>query len=428
MGTATPAVEGGSSLRMHELRMRPEGSKEPDGTEALWVIGRVETGDFISVPAVARRAVQLLADGHTVEDVHRRLYEETGADIDVADFVTSLIELGFVQALDGVSLAEPVVPKATLPGLTARHVRWTVHPVTALVAGAVVLAGLIAVLLRPGVFPHYRDLVWNGSASAVITGNAAIAWTLILFHELAHLATARAVGVPARMSLGTRLQFLAVQTDVSGVWAQPRVIRLTVYLAGIVVNLVLAATGLLVLASDLLPDPLAKPATAAVLLSLSMVPPQFLLFMRTDIYFVLQDLTGCANLYADGSAYVRYALRRMYGRTGPDPSMYLARRERLAVRWYAAVLLLGTTSMLAFLVAWSLPATATLLAQAFDQVVSAHSAAQLLDGAAALLTIGFFQLLWARAWWRRHGGRVRRFLTRRKALDSGRHGRLHSRP
>ncbi len=53
----------------------------------------------------------------------------------------------------------------------------------------------------------------------MIAVDAAIGWVLIALHELGHLATARAAGAPARISLGTRLQFLVAQTDVSGVWA-----------------------------------------------------------------------------------------------------------------------------------------------------------------------------------------------------------------
>ena len=39
---------------------------------------------------------------------------------------------------------------------------------------------------------------------------------------------------------------------------------------------------------------------------------ELLVFMRTDVYFLVQDLAGCANLYADGSARVRYLARRIW--------------------------------------------------------------------------------------------------------------------
>jgi hypothetical protein len=165
-----------------------------------------------------------------------------------------------------------------------------------------------------------------------------------------HLATARAAGVPGRMSLSTRLQFLVAQTDVSGVWGEPRRTRLTVYLAGMVVNLVVAAVCVLTLAAvaptGLVADLLA--ATMLVsLLSLLSLPFEFMLFLRSDVYFVVQDLTGCANLYASGSAYARHLTKRLWHRMRclpppEDPSQALPTAERHAVRTYTVVLVVGT--------------------------------------------------------------------------------------
>ncbi|WP_246090723.1 DUF6223 family protein [Nonomuraea deserti] len=67
---------------------------------------------------------------------------------------------------------------------------------------------------------------------------------MIFVRELAHLFTARAAGVPGKMSLSTRLQCLVAQADVSGIWSAPRRIRMTVYLPGMVVNALLAVAAL----------------------------------------------------------------------------------------------------------------------------------------------------------------------------------------
>jgi putative peptide zinc metalloprotease protein len=113
--------------------------------------------------------------------------------------------------------------------------------------------------------------------------------------RLGHLTTARAAGVPGRISLSSRLQFLVAQTDVSGIWVRPRRTRFTVYLAGIAVNLAVAATAILLLAAV---DPVGLPRrllAATTVLSLVMIPFQLMVFMRTDLYFLIQDLTGADN-------------------------------------------------------------------------------------------------------------------------------------
>jgi putative peptide zinc metalloprotease protein len=393
-------VTGPSRVTLHPLSTRPAGGS--------LLIGRVENGDFIAAPPVAGRAVALLAAGHSVAEVGALLRVETGADIDVADFVAALADLGFVAAVDGRPLDQPAQPRPSLPWLRPAHVRWTLSPVTALAVLLIAGFGAALVLLDPALRPGYRDLLWCRSGGAVIAVNTAICWTVIALHELAHLATARAAGVPARMSLSTRLQFLAAQTDVSGVWAAPRRTRLTVYLAGMAVNLVVA-TGCEAARVATGPGLPHRLLAAAALISLLLLPSQLLIFMRTDVYFTVQDLSGCANLYADGSAYARHLAGRLRGRRRPaeDPSRDLPARERRAVRIYSVLLVIGTATCLAVALTVTVPVTATLLGRAGRTVAGAGTVAGFLDGAAVLTILSGYQLLWLRAWWRRHGHRAR---------------------
>jgi hypothetical protein len=402
---------------MHFLQMRAEGES--------WIVGRVETGDFIAVPPVGHRAIALLSVG-TVDEVRAQLREEAGSDIDVAAFVSSLVDIGFVAELDDRPLAQQPVPESMFPWLRPHHVRWLLHPTVPLAVAAIVVAAMVAIGLAPSLAPSYRDLLWSSGSGAVILGNFVIVWALIFLHELAHLFTARAAGAPGRMSLGTRLQFLVAQTDVSGVWAAPRRSRLTVYLAGIALNLVVSATAVLVLASVNI-DGLARNLVAAIgLLSLTLVPAQFLVFMRTDVFFVIQDVAGCTNLYADGSAYARYlarwVLHRLFrvGAPSDDPSRRLTARERFAVRVYTVVLIFGTAACLAVAALVTLPVSATLLAAAVHTIVAGGSAAEIFDAAAVLGISALLLVLWTRAWWRRHGQRVRQEVIRARQLVGGR--------
>jgi putative peptide zinc metalloprotease protein len=411
------AVDDATRVRLQPLHIRAE--------RGSWIVGRVETGEFITVPAVGRRAITLLAGGDTVAQVRARLRDEHGSDIDIAGFVASLAGLGFVAELDGRRLSTVAPPPPTFPWLRPGHVRWVLHPVAAFVVAAILLGAVAAVVADLALVPAYRDLLWSGSGGVVILGNAAMGWALLFLHESAHLVTARAAGVPGRMSLGSRLQFLVAQTNVSGIWAAPRRARLTVYLAGIVLNLLVFALSILVLAIVAPAGLGGELVAAAGLLSLTFIPFQFLVFMRTDLYFVLQDLSGCANLYADGSAYARYLARhwwRRLRRTGQppvDPSRRLPAGERRAVRAYTLLLVIGTLACLAAAVTVSVPVTATLLTGAARAVV-AGTTADRFDAVAVFATSGLVFGLWARAWWRRHGSRTRRLLRAARTHEKGR--------
>jgi putative peptide zinc metalloprotease protein len=396
-------VTGESRVRLRDLCARRDG----DG----WVIGRVETGDFIAVPEVAHRVITLLGQGNAVDEVAAKLRKQTRTRFAVAEFVTALDELGFLAAVDGRVREDAARSRPSLPWLRPRHVRWLLHPFAAAVVTGFAVAVVVMLTLHPALIPSYHVLVWSRHAGLVLAVNAVIAWLIILVHELAHLATARAAGAPARITLSTRLQFLAAQTDVSGVWAAPRRTRMTVYLAGMSADVCNAGICLLVLG---LASPhgivrqLLAVVVAEILISLAI---QFLVFMRTDVYFVLQDLTGCANLYADGAAYLRYLGRRAARHAGhaagpnPDPSTTYPPAQRRAVRGYSLVLLAGTTICLAVGFALFLPALIALLARAVSEI--GVTAVATLDGCAALTILLAWQVLWAGRWWHRHQWQVR---------------------
>jgi putative peptide zinc metalloprotease protein len=401
--TAVPAT-GASRVRLHHLHTRADGSE--------WVVGRVETGDFVAVPEIAVGALRLLADGLTIDETRRRLRAESGRDVDVAGFVAGLLDLGFIAAVDDRPVTGRPLPNATLPWLRPAHVRWVLS--WPLAAGlAVLTAAAAVVLLRvPAALPTHHDLLWSPRGSVVLAGNAVTAWAVILLHELAHLVTARAAGLPGRMSLSTRLQFLAAQTDVSGVWAMPRRVRLAVYLSGMAVNVAVAAAAVLARAATG-PESLAGRLSAAVAaVSLLCIVPQLLVFMRTDVYFLLQDLSGCRNLYADGSAYLLWWGRRLRrwldGRAGrpTDPGGGLSVREGRAVRLYAVLLLVGTAACVGVALTVTLPVAVTLLTAAGDGLLTGRSVAVRVDGLVTVAVVGGFWALWCRAWWRRHGKRV----------------------
>lgn len=399
------AVTGATQVRLHDLRMRPDGAE--------WVIGRIDTGEFVSLPELGVMVLRLLGDGRTVDEVRRQLQATIDRDVDVAGFVVSMLEYGFVAALDGRLVAGPPAPRATLPRLRTAHVRWIVSWPVAVGLTIVIAAAATALLRSPEAMPAPRDLLWSTRGGLVIAGNAIVAWSTILLHELAHLLTARAFGVPGRITLGTRLQFLAAQTDVSGIWAAPRWQRVTVYLSGMVTNVAIAAAAILTSAATADGSLPARLSAAVALISLLGLIPQFLMFMRTDLYFLLQDLAGCRNLYGDGSAYVRWWGTRLVrwstrSTNRPrDPSLLLPVRERRAVRCYAAFLLLGTAACLAVAATVALPFTLTLLTDAAGGLLGGDSVAARVDGLLTVTVIASFWGLWSTAWWRRHGTRAR---------------------
>ncbi|NEA39797.1 hypothetical protein, partial [Streptomyces sp. SID11385] len=311
-------LPAGTRVRLRELALREDRADE-------WIVGRMATRTFVAMPAEGVRALALLRAGAPVDEAARVLREETGEDFDVADFVTDLAALGFVARIGERELPETPAPRASLPRLRPAHVRLALHPALPVLVGVLLAAALVVLVRRPELLPGYRDLLWSPHGSVVLLTGAAAGWTLLCAHELAHLVTARAAGVPGHVRLGTRLQFLVMQTDISGIELAPRRHRLTAYLAGIALNLSVASATLLALATTAPGSAPYRFLAAALLVALLPLPFQLMVFTRTDVYFVLQDLTGCRNLYGDGLAHARHLLRRLRpgGDRSPGPSARL---------------------------------------------------------------------------------------------------------
>ncbi|MET8632690.1 hypothetical protein [Streptomyces sp. NPDC004680] len=397
-------VEPSAHVVLHDLAVRRDRDE--------WIVGRMATQTFVALPDVGARAVELLAAGLSVGRTARTLHEETGEDFEIADFVSDLAALGFVARIGDRTLADRATPRPSLPWLRPRHVRFTLHPALAFTVVALLAAAVVVLVRRPELLPNYRDLLWSPHGSLVLLSGAAAGWTLVLAHELAHLATARAAGVPGRIRLGTRLQFLVMQTDISGIELARRQHRLTAYLAGIALNLSVASAVVLLLNATAPGTAAHRLLAAALLLALMPLPFQLMVFTRTDLYFVLQDLTGCRNLYGDGRAYARYVFRRATralpadGAGDADPSGRLPAHERRAVRIYSVALVIGTVLCLAFMAAVTLPADLTLLARAVRGLGPGHGLAVRADSVAVLVTLGGVNILWVVTWWRNRRARL----------------------
>ncbi|WP_406268997.1 M50 family metallopeptidase [Nocardia sp. NBC_00881] len=371
-------------------------------------MGRFETRRFVALPREGVTALELLRAGHTIEQAARRLADDEGHEFDVLSFVEALMALDFVDEVDGRPVPCAAPRPASFPRVCPDHVRFALSPVLPVLFGCLMMATAAVLVTRPDLLPGFHHLLWSPEGSVVLAVSVIVGWSLVFVHEMAHFVVARATGVHARIGLGTRLQFLVAETDISGIELAPRRHRLTAYLAGIALNLTVAAVAILLAVVTDETTIIHRILAAVVVIALLPLPFQFMVFMRTDIYFVLQDLTACRDLYGDGATYVRYIgniLRNTifrHNRAVDDPSIGLPPHERRAVRVYSVVLVVGTVLCLAVMATVTLPADLTLIYRAITRLGPNRSVATNLDSVAVLLILGTLHTIWAVTWWRQH--------------------------
>jgi hypothetical protein len=121
-------------------------------------------------------------------------------------------------------------------------------------------------------------------------------------HESAHVLAAAFLGVRADLSIGHRMFFPVIQTDLTSLWAVDRNDRYIAYSAGIVSDL--ATIALIVISFWLnahgivaVGEPFQLLLTIALLVVTTTVVWQFNFFMKTDVYYAfLWPLLSCLQL------------------------------------------------------------------------------------------------------------------------------------
>jgi hypothetical protein len=211
-----------------------------------------------------------------------------------------------------------------------------------------------------------------------------------------------------------------IRTDVSGVWQCDWRTRFTVYLSRMVLDLELAGACVLTQAA-------AGPHRLLALVALTKlfaVATELLVFMHTDVYFLLQDLLRSRNLYQEASVYVRHLVGRCVRRSGsgsgsgsgnrtragpaPHPLAGLRAAKRRIVRCCAFVMVAGSAGSLVLACLVVTRVTLVLVGRALHTPAAPSCWLVVADAVTAITILGGLQALWAAAWWRRHAPRVRK--------------------
>jgi putative peptide zinc metalloprotease protein len=347
-------------------------TRQVEGEEV--VIGRVDTGVFLSLPPDAIEILDLLAAGETVggaQEIYRQRHGETP---DMEDFLGFLQSKGFVRPWKDL----PPPPGATGagPGAMAgppqqRRYHFTnipqsvaqalFGPVALLVMAFLIALATIAVAQAPVIFPGRSSLFFRHDKTLMMLGLVLIGYATVFIHEMGHLVAARARGVSSRIGINRRLWVLVAETDMTGLWSVPRQQRYLPMLAGPLVDLSSAAIMLLCLFAAYrhwiaLPIPALELLSAMCFMYMMRLLWQCFLFVRTDFYYVIANFFGCKSLMQDTQVYIQNQILRLLApaRRRVDQS-HLPEKERRVIHAYSWVWLLGRMLALVSLLFITIP-------------------------------------------------------------------------
>jgi putative peptide zinc metalloprotease protein len=325
-------------VRLREIQVIREPGQPP-------LVGCLAVKGFLEVDDEGVLAVEAIREHRTLRAAHAALVERHGLNLDLVDFLRHLIEKGFVESVNGRDVTTAVTRKRErtfLPRVRPGSVRFLRSWWFAGGCGALVASAVAACFADPSLVPGYADVRLFPRASLTVIVAFLFVLANAFVHEMAHLLMARSFGLDASISVSHRFHFIVLQTDVTNAWTLPRRRdRCWVFLAGMAYNIVswavcvllvaLAQAGILPLGTDA-----TRALTFAAFLNTIPIQFQFLVWLRTDLYFALLTVFRQRALLEDSRRYLGFLGRRAglaLMRYPKVPCAGCGQEHRLGERW-----------------------------------------------------------------------------------------------
>jgi putative peptide zinc metalloprotease protein len=289
-----------SKIKLHPFEIRKE--------KKFYIIEDQTTEEFYEMPEICVAAIHKISEGFGLEDIERKLKAEyPQEDVNIIEFVEQLLELELVEEVDGEKIGTGLrkKEKEKLAWVSQKFANLFFNKAAIIGYCILFLLNILLFILKPQLFPRYKDVfVFDYMFQNIILWFV-LGGILILIHEFGHILAIRAHGLPTKLEVGHRLFLLVLETDLSLGWKLPSKNRIQLYLAGLGFDQVILFVALL--------TPLLFPEAPEIFISVMAfivfhVVIRFIyqccVYLKTDLYYVLENVTGCHNLMENTKGFI----------------------------------------------------------------------------------------------------------------------------
>ncbi len=237
-------------------------------------------------------------------------------------------------------------------------------------------------MMRPSLIPLPRDFYWYDIYSITFLSFFSLSWLTGILHEFAHYVVAGSQGIRSKFEISHRLNFLVMQTKYPNIFSLPKRWRIATFLSGIILDMMIVSVIyiVLILSQDrflYLPNWTFLLLKQLVLIQWLSISWQFLFYMKTDVYFAIQEITGIQNLYE----YVKIKLKSLIWKDKYNLS--LSKKTDNIVNTYAVIFIGGTIFALVRWGTYHFPIMLNLLTVSIEHIamgINSYDFTSLLDG------------------------------------------------
>ena len=325
-----------------------------------YIVEEPISGDFFELPEVGVDAIKRLEKGEELAAIEKALKESyPEEEVDIIDFVEQLVELGLVQDVDGVRVNRKKEKQAKSVS-EAGGFLWIPDWVGRLFFNKtmnmfyllLLVSNILILILKPEFFPHYKDIFLFDSMMLNVMSYLLISFVLIVIHEFAHVLAIRSYNLPAKLSIGNRLIFIVFETDLTQAWKLNPKQRNILYVAGMSFEQIILflSFGFMLL----FPDASFVGIVSIVVLDIFIkLIYQCCFYMKTDVYYVVENVTGCYNLMESGKIYLSSFFKKHRKSEKDHKAMF--QDEWNLIRLYSAFYIVGVFLTLLLAVLYLVP-------------------------------------------------------------------------
>lgn len=336
-----------SKLTLHPLKVRQD--------KKNFIVEDIRSSEFYEMPAICIDAINMINDGKLldmIEEVLKSRYPDEA--IDMKGFAENLLEYGLVASIDGQIVSHDVNENKSSSGLvwiSPSVGRFFFNRYTSILFPCLLIGNLTVFLLKPELFPRYQDVFLFDLMMYNILVFLSLTFLLVIIHEFGHVFAVRAEDLPTKIEIGHRMFFVVLETDMSRVWSLPTEKRYRLYLAGMYFDFIILLAALLTQIIFFHHSLIVGIAKMAVLSTFIRIIYQFCVYMKTDMYYVLENWTGCYNLMENGQNFLRCWLPFI---PAEKTSKEFDGEEKL-IRPYAVFYLIGVLITIALAIFYNIP-------------------------------------------------------------------------
>jgi putative peptide zinc metalloprotease protein len=258
------------------------------------------TGDFYEMPEVCIDAIDLINQGFSLGEIETSLIEKfPNEEVNLVDFANQLFELGLIDQLDGEKIEKKHISKepSGMLWVSPKLGRFFFNKFTVLLYSVILVLNIVIFIVHPSLFPHRDDIFVFDIMFVNVIFWMAFSFLFVLIHEFGHVLAIRAHNLPTKMEIGHRMFFVVLLTDMSSIWRLPPKDRNILFLAGLYFDSILLFLALITQlffpnSSNFIIG-LVHLATFDIVLRMIF---QCCIYMKTDLYYVFENISGCYNL------------------------------------------------------------------------------------------------------------------------------------